>query len=301
MSRPWDAAREVGPELALSLVREQFPALAARRAEPFGSGWDNTAVLIDGALVVRFPRKESAVAFLEAEARALPSLAPRLPLAIPNPEWIGRPTERFPWPFLGYRRLPGRTACSAALTEGGRMAMAEPLGRFLAALHSIPINGLDLPGDTIHRTDFHRRMPLLAERLDALRGFGVIDDPAPWLRLFESRDFPPPAARAVPVHGDLYARHLLVDEANRVTGVIDWGDVHAGDPGIDLSLIFGFLPPPARSGFLRAYGDVDARTMRMARLRAAFHAVSTTWFVRSVNDERLLRAGRTAMRYVLED
>jgi hypothetical protein len=50
-----------------------------------------------------------------------------------------------------------------------------------------------------------------------------------------------------------------------VTDVIDWGDLCHSDPGIDLQLLWSFLPAVARPAFLDAYG--------------------------SLNDEQLLRAG----------
>jgi aminoglycoside phosphotransferase (APT) family kinase protein len=299
MSDPWVAEREVTPELALALVREQFPELDARRAEPFGSGWDNTAFLLDGHAVFRFPRKQSTVVLLERESRILPRIAGRLPLAVPDPRWIGRPSERFPWPFAGYPRLDGVPADAAMLTEAERAAAAQPLGRFVATLHATPTEGLELPPDEIGRTAFARRLPELVQRLDLLRVRGLIGDPAPWLRLFDELPAPPP--RTVLVHGDLYVRHLLVDGARRVAGVIDWGDVHAGDPGADLTIAYSFLPPRARDAFFRAYGPADERTRRVARLRAAFHAPALVWFADSVNDPVLLREARTSMRWVLEE
>jgi aminoglycoside phosphotransferase (APT) family kinase protein len=39
-------------------------------------------------------------------------------------------------------------------------------------------------------------------------------------------------------HGDLHARHLLVDDSGAATAVIDWGDVCVADPGIDLSIAY---------------------------------------------------------------
>jgi len=294
----WDAEFVVDPALARTLIREQFPALGAT-IEPFGSGWDNTAYLVDGGLVFRFPRRRIAVRLMECETRVLPRLAGRLPVPIPNPEWAGAPTEAFPWPFSGYRRLVGRTADSVDLTKEERRALAEPLGAFLRALHDVPVDGLGLPDDELRRTDFGQRMPMLVERLGTLEDAGLIPSSRPWLRLFENGGFPAPAERSVPVHGDLYERHLLVDEAHRVCGVIDWGDVHAGDPGVDLSLLYRFFPAAARDGFLRAYGDIDARTARMARLRAAFHAVMVAFFAHSTGDAAMLRAGVTALHYVL--
>ncbi|HEX2080652.1 MAG TPA: phosphotransferase [Longimicrobium sp.] len=298
MTHPWAAEHEVTAELALELVREQFPELGARRVEPFGSGWDNTAFLVDGHALFRFPRKESTVELLERETRVLPRIAPRLPLAIPVPRWIGRPTERFPWTFAGYPRLAGVTACAAHLSEGERRAAAAPLGEFLAALHATPAVGLGLPGDEIRRTDFRMRMPKLLERMEEVRP--LIGDPAPWLSLFDG-ELPGPPARESVVHGDLYVRHLLVDGARRVCGVIDWGDLHAGDPAVDLTILWAFLPRPARAAFAAAYGPIDERTRRMARLRAAYHSVNMTWFAHSIGDGALLRESLLSLRHVLEE
>src|SRR5688500_6362518 len=153
---PWEAERSISADLAGELIREQFPDLAGLAVEPYGSGWDNTAFLAGGRIVFRFPRKEMAVAFLETEARVLPALAPRLPLPVPVPRWIGRPSERFPWPFAGYERLEGVTACAAHLGEAERVALAPALGEFVRALHAVPTDGLGLPGDTLGRTDFQK-------------------------------------------------------------------------------------------------------------------------------------------------
>ena len=115
----------ISAEPALELVREQFPGLG-RTIEHFGSGWDNTAYLVDGDLVFRFPRRSIAVPLIATEARVLPKLAPRLPLPIPCPEWLGAATERFPWPFGGYRRLPGRPMIEVELSPEERRAAAGP-------------------------------------------------------------------------------------------------------------------------------------------------------------------------------
>jgi aminoglycoside phosphotransferase (APT) family kinase protein len=296
----WLPDIEMSPELALELVREQFPELG-RTIEPFGSGWDNTAYLVDGDLVFRFPRREFAVPFLAREAGVLPKLAPRLPLLIPIPRWVGVPSPRFPWPFAGYRLIPGRTLDAATPSSAERRAAAPVLAEFLRTLHCIPLDGLDLPPDGLARTDFVRRGPLMFERLAGLESAGVIADRQPWTRMFEGCGPPEPPPHPVPVHGDLYERHVLVDEANRVSGVIDWGDVHAGDPALDLSFLYRFFPAEERGDFLRVYGPVDARTARLARLRAAFHASTVAFFAHSTGDEPLLRASLAAMRNVLED
>lgn len=301
MTRPWHAEHPITAELARSLIRARFPDVPAERVEPLGSGWDNTAFLVDGTLVFRFPRKASAAALLETEARVLPAIAPRLPLAVPDPRWIAEPGDAFPWPFVGYPMLPGRPACTLALPAEARTAAAPALGEFLARLHAIPTAGLPLPGDALDRTNFRTRMPLLEARLAVLAERGAIEDAAPWLALFRRMPEGAPARAPALVHGDLYACHLLVDERGGVSGVIDWGDVHAGERAVDLMLLYAFLPPASRDAFLRAYGAVDARDLRVARLRAAFHSVSLAWSALERGDDAVLAEALLAMRFVLEE
>ena len=268
--------------------------------ELLGRGWDNTAFLIDRTVVFRFPRKPGAVDLLETEARVLPRLARRLPLPIPTPEWRGEPTELFPWPFLGYRLIAGQPACSVPLSRAQRCRIAPMIAEFLAQLHALSISDLALAGDSLDRGNFVKRMPLIVERLDALHARGTIQETKPWLDLFAGLHAPESdRARAV-VHGDLYACHLLVDSSYRLSGVIDWGDLHAGDPGIDLMTLYAFVPSEARSEFLQVYGQVDASTQSTARLRAAFHAISVAWYGTELGDSGLTREGRAGMEFVLE-
>jgi aminoglycoside phosphotransferase (APT) family kinase protein len=295
----WDAEIEVLPELALGLIREQFPAIG-RTIEPFGRGWDNEAYLVDGELVFRFPRRSMAVPLLATESRVLPRIAPHLPLPIPCPEWIGEPTERYPWPFAGYRRIEGHTAGSVELAPEERRAAAAPIAAFLRALHDISTDGLDLPGDELERTNLERRIPRLRDDLRELEMPGIIASAEPWVRLFED-SVPAPTSDPVLVHGDLYELHILLDDAHRPCGVIDWGDVHRGDPAVDLSILYRFFPAAMRDDFLRVYRDVDARTARLARLRGAYHAVIVARFAHSTGNAALLRTARTAMEFVLED
>jgi aminoglycoside phosphotransferase (APT) family kinase protein len=299
MPEPWEAERTIGPERALKLVAEQFPEFRGAEVAPFGNGWDNTAVLV-GDVVFRFPRRASTVALLETEAQALPALAPRLPLAVPLPRWHGRPTERFPWPFLGHRRLPGETLSERPLPPAREEAAASTLGHFLAVLHGLGAGVPGVPADPIARLELAPRLPRLRERLLGLEAAGVVPGAQPWLDLFEGV-LPSPRPLAVPVHGDLYARHLLSDDAGVLCGVIDWGDLHAGDPAADLAVLWEVLSSRARPAFLTAYGAVEPETLRLARLRAGFHAVGVTAYAHATGDGSLLRAGRSAMDHVLED
>jgi aminoglycoside phosphotransferase (APT) family kinase protein len=286
VAAPWTADIEIAPDLARALIEEQFPGLAPAALEPFGEGWDNAAFLVNATWVFRFPRRAPAVPLLEAETRLLPGLAGRLPVRIPAPEFVGTPSKRFPYSWAGYRLIPGTTADRAAMSDAQRAAIAPALGAFLRALHAVPVAGLEAPPDTIGRMDVARRRLNALEKIAGLRARVPI--PA---SLESALEGVPESAAAGPclVHGDLYARHVLVDDAGRATGVIDWGDVHVGDPAVDLMLAFQFLPAAARPAFFAAYGRAGDATLRRARFRAAIHALAVLPYALERGDEDLER------------
>lgn len=333
MTSPWNAEQAVSAELACELIEGQFAALAPVSARLLGVGWDNTAFVVERAegggeanaaagpphprplsregrgeqecsFVFRFPRREIAVELLKAECRVLPAIAPRLPLNVPVPTFVGQPSERFGWPFAGYAMLPGRVACGAELNQEERCRLAAPLGEFLRALHSLPIAAAAEWGaapDAWGRLDVGRRAGVVRQRLDEIAGYGLIGDLQPWLAIMDRAASARAPAVSALVHGDLYARHLLVDDERNLCGVIDWGDVHLGDPAVDLAVACSFLPPAARAAFTSAYGPVDESTWHLARYKALLTAVMLVVYGRDVKDEDLLREGLTTLGQLAEE
>lgn len=292
----WDPERTLDCARAQRLIQAQFPG-RARTLSSLGAGWDNTAFWVDEGWVVRFPRRQVAVPLLEREARVLPRLARQLPLPIPVPEWFGEPTDAFPWPWLGYRGVPGQTACRVALDPQQRAGLAAPLGRFLAALHAVePIPGL--LGDVLQRTDLARRRPKLLAALAQGHAAGLTPTPDAFADLIDELHGALPGRGCV-VHGDLYARHLMVHDG-ALSGVIDWGDVHLGHPGLDLVPFWTVLPAAARPAFLAAYGSVDSETWRVSRLRALWSSAMLVSYGLDVGDAPLVRAGVRGLEGVLQ-
>ena len=145
----------VTPARAIELIESQFPALAPAALEPLGVGWDNTAFVVNGSHVFRFPRREVASPLLAAEASLLPLVARHLPLPIPVPSLRGQPSARYRWPFLGYPMLPGRTACQFRLDEAQRIAPGPAAG-------AVPGGAARLPGGPGRRQRRDRATPSAA-------------------------------------------------------------------------------------------------------------------------------------------
>jgi aminoglycoside phosphotransferase (APT) family kinase protein len=307
MSPVWDADYELSDAEAAQLLEQQFPALTPAHLEILGVGWDNIAFLVNGEIVFRFPRRLMGANLLRHEQRILPLLAPLLPLPIPVPIYHGLPAADYPYEFAGYPMIPGETACKLMRADETRAAIAEQIARFLLALHSIPVDSEVrswAPGDELRRADVRLRAPQAREQLAAISTLVPADDlmaAMDWIdQWLDQRDDTKLAvAPTCWVHGDLYARHLLVDplkSPGRLCGVIDWGDVHLGDPALDLSIVYSVLPPKARMHFWAAYGAVDADMMHRARFRAIRYGALLTAYGTDIGDAAILRVGRDALR-----
>jgi aminoglycoside phosphotransferase (APT) family kinase protein len=283
-------------ELAARLIAEQFPALEPRTVEPFGNGWDNIAYLVDGATVFRFPRRAVAVALIERELRALGAIAARVPAPVPDPIYAGRPSAAYRWPFAGYRLVAGEPATAVAFDDAARAGLAPQLGAFLRALHAVaPADVPGLTGDEWGRFNPARREPL-RERLERTAAAGRIGDCAALLAAVAA--VPEGSGAVAVVHGDLYARHVLVGPGGGLAGVIDWGDVHAGDPAVDLAIAHAMLPLAAHPAFLAAYGPVDERTWARARFRALDSCALIVEYGDAVGDEGLVAAGLAGIGFI---
>ncbi len=290
MTEPWKAERDWSSNEVREVIRAQCPALSCRSVEPFGCGWDNAAFLIDDEWVFRFVRRRIAVALLERESSVLPRLASLLPVPIPNPQWLGQVGD---WPFAGYRRLIGRPASDLFLDEAARILLARPLGQFLRTLHDQRTGELGVEPDSFGRLDLAKWQPRANQMLDDC-DTGV--DAVALRRVLDAVDATP--APAVLSHGDLYSRHLLLDD-DQLAGVIDWGDVCLAEPAVDLALVFSFLPPSARRGFFAAYGEINEATASRARFRAIGHTLNVHRYAKSIGDEALLAEANLALRFIV--
>ena len=273
MPQPWEPEVRVDAERARGLIAGQFPELADAEVRELGAGWDNTVFLVDGRWAFRFPRREVAVPLLEREIQILPRLAPNLPLPVPEPRWIGAPTDGFGWPWVGATFLPGVELAQSGLPDDRRDAVAVTVGTFLRALHAPRLRsrvGPLLPHDPNRRSDMAFRVAATRRRLEELAADEIWQAPAEIHALLADAERLPPSPHSAVLHGDLHG-HVLVDEMGAVTGVIDWGDVCVGDPAIDLQFAYSTLVGPARAALLDAYGQrVDGLTELRARVIATF-------------------------------
>jgi aminoglycoside phosphotransferase (APT) family kinase protein len=239
---PPPAEAPIDIHLVRALLGEQHPELAGLPLTNADEGWDNRMFRLGEELAVRLPRRPASASLIAHEQRWLPILAPHLPLPVPNPIRVGRPGCGFPWPWSVTRWLPGETALVSPPID--EFAAASDLARFLRALHRPAPH--DAPRNPWRGVALGARDVLLREDVaaigDRIDGAVVIQT---WERL---RAAPCWTGAAMWIHGDLHPCNLLVRDGC-LSGVLDFGDLTAGDPATDLSVGWMLLREPARSAF----------------------------------------------------
>lgn len=263
---------EITAELVQALLRDQHPDLADRPVQLGARGWDNQLWRLGDDLAVRLPwATESADALLRKEHTWVPGLAPHLPLPIPVPQRLGEPSERFPRPWIVTTWVPGKPVDRTPVTHGLKAATA--LAAFLAALH--------FPAPEHAPTGRTRGGPLadysawFTNQLATATDLGLVADPhavrAIWKDAVSAPEWTGPP---VWLHGDLHPANVLTTDGT-ITGIIDFGDLCAGDPACDLAAAWILLPDDATPHFHAAYTPTpDSATLRRARGWAALRALS---------------------------
>ncbi len=267
----WAAEQVVGRNRARRLIQSQFSGLDSDTIEPLGEGWDHTVWAVEERWAFRFPRRAIVLPGLERSTVMLPRIAPHLPAPVPVPEFLGRPEDDYPWPFVGGALIDGGELADADLSERQRRDLAVPLAAFLRALHAIDpaVAAGVLEVDPMGRTDMAVRVPIARDHVQQVESAGLWTAPHALEALFDAALRLGPPETPVIVHGDLHSRHLLVSGGD-LTGVIDWDDICLADPAGDLSLYWSVLTPPGRAIFRTEYGELSEAQLVRARVLAVF-------------------------------
>jgi aminoglycoside phosphotransferase (APT) family kinase protein len=243
--------------LVHGLLREQRPELADLPLRFAARGWDNELWRLGEELAVRVPRTEHAPELLRKEHKWLPLIAPRLPLPVPTPLFLGEPTDRFPQPWSVVEWVDGEPADRAEIDNEDSAAI---LAGFLRALHSE--EPLISQGDGWPRGGIRNASCEFSDDLVELIGLDQIRQLEDIWR--DGREAPDWSGPRVWAHKDLHPANVVTKDG-ALSGVIDFGDLSPGDPASDLAAAWILLPTGSTSAFFAHYGDVDPATMRRAR------------------------------------
>jgi aminoglycoside 2''-phosphotransferase len=213
-------------ELAVALAAA-FPDLRIEPLAVLDVGFGSTVVETADGVVLRVARHARAAGGHANEARLLPQLQGRLPVAIPDPQWRVERGATFPFGVIGYRKLAGEPLEPATADE----TVATDVVAFLQRLHAVSdVDAPSAPADA-----FAELNEATADVLQRVLTPAEYDRITRWweaVRTDERLHAFEPCLR----HGDFWYENLLVEDG-RLVGVIDWGTAAYGDPAEDFDAL----------------------------------------------------------------
>lgn len=258
-------------DLVRRLVERAFPQYADRELKPAGaSGSSNVLFRLGSDLVVRLPRQPGGGASIDKEARWLPFVDARISFTVPRIVGIGKPDLGYSERWAITQWLDGVTAAPPSPTSRNTsVGLAKDLARFVTELRAMEVPAGAADDETLR---WYRGLPL--GTLDAdFRGLVAecrlldldldIDEALRiWDRAVEASEATEAAAGWY--HGDLLAENLLVNDAGRLSAVLDFGGLALGNTTVDLIVAWEALDEEGRREFRRAL-DVDDATWTASR------------------------------------
>lgn len=259
--------------LVHQLISKQFPHWTNLPLKLVPSaGTDNALYRLGSDKLVRLPRIDWAVENVDKEFEWLPKIAPFLPVSIPLPLEKGKPIKEYPWPWSVYTWLEGSNPVVGQVPE----ILVHDLIVFIQALHKI-----DLPNGPL----CNRGVPLEEKDMETRKAIrqleGMIDTQTVimlWERALKAPKWSKPA---VWMHGDLSPGNLLIKN-DRLSSVIDFGNLGIGDPACDLIIAWNLLPVHMRGVFRSGLG-VDEATWERGRGWALSNALIALPYYKDTN------------------
>lgn len=284
---------DVSASFVQTLIESQRPDLGGSTIRLLGEGWDNWLFRVGEHWLARLPRRSLSAPLIENEWKWLPELAPHLPLQIPIPLHLGRPEFDYPFPWAIYPFIEGMPASRAPLPDFSEAAAI--IGHFLAALHQpappeAPLN--PFRGVPLAQRDDSTRQRLEGLRQESYPGVGRLEEI--WELAVGVPDY---AGPPVWLHGDFHPSNLLIREG-QIVAVVDWGDISAGDPAVDLAVGWMLLPSDARAVLESASG---ATVDTWERARGWALSLGLAMLMTSVDNPQMAEIGSRTIRALVDD
>lgn len=230
---------DLDADLVSGLIGAQFPGFAGLEVSRFGARWDHELFSVGNEWILRFPRRAERVPWLTREIEIMTVTAETLGGMVPRFEWVGSPSEWFPYPFVGYRRLVGVGADQ--VLRGDLAGLAGDVGRLLGRLHRISPERIPA---TPAGWELEPWMSCEATSSASPTSFARCSAQGCWLtrnRISLGAFARPPQNGPLRfIHNDICPDHVIVGaHSGRLVGVIDFTAAMIGDPVLDLVGLIG--------------------------------------------------------------
>lgn len=249
---------DVPPDLVRGLLRRQLPHLADQPLERVASqGTVNAIYRVGDGLAVRLPLTPR-WHDIDNEVCWLTSLAPLVPVPIPEIVEVGEPDETYPWKWGVLRWIEGEPWSLDAVVDP--VDAAVQIAEIVRVLRAVDPRSLPC-GKPLGRPPLDAMDEQVRGAVDANRH--LIDGDAFLAAWDDALAAPAFDGKLLLGHGDLLAGNVLVHDG-RLRAVIDWAGVCRADPARELMAAWMLFSGESRAAF-RAHLDADDDTWRRAK------------------------------------
>ncbi|GGE58351.1 macrolide 2'-phosphotransferase [Nesterenkonia cremea] len=248
------------PADLLALAARHGLGLTEESVEFVDFGLDYQVALADDDAgqrwVLRIPRRPSVVETMAAEVAILDLVGAHLEAAVPD--WRIRSED-----LIAYPAVPGTPGMT--LKDGEQHWTLDPasedyarrFGTLLAQLHSIDAEKARDAGVEVREPEQVRQQ--WREDIEKVTAHFDVHPQrtASWQYWLAEDAYWP--QRTVMTHGEIYPGHVLVDENDGITGVIDWTTARVDDPARDLLFSYAIGGEEAFTVTLEAYAEAGGQ------------------------------------------
>jgi aminoglycoside 2''-phosphotransferase len=228
-----------------SFVREIvkcYPNLHVQAIQPINAGKVNDILVINDALIFRFPKTRDGVRNLLTEIAVLEIVRGRLSLPVPAPIFTSGGARSVGTVFAGHAVIAGEPLGHHTHEIGltAQVQIADQLGGFLCELHRVPIPATvtNLP---IHDVGRRESVSLLREQVHTQLAPHMSSEMQDRVTAEFDRFLADPVSFDYAPglkHGDLGVGNILINPSSHsISGIIDFGSAGIDDPATDLGFV----------------------------------------------------------------
>ena len=220
------------------ILSRDISELTVESVEFEGQGWNHRVYRVNRDFIFKFPKDKDAEGDLAAEIRILAQISRSLNIPVPQYMFVVENSELYEYLYGGHRAIEGTPLIRdvlLSLQPHCQFEIAEQLAIFLSILHGCQPRG-ELEG-LIPIEDCRRGYASLLGAAQMHVFPKISDEECKILESMFSSYLENPtnfASELALLHGDLSAEHVFINlETQRLSGVIDFGNVCFGDPDYD--------------------------------------------------------------------
>lgn len=244
-------------------LRKEFPQVKFKTAELVTQGWDHDVLVLDGKFIFRFAKEKLYKNSFAREVKFLKAFSKISNLKVPNYTYFSKDKS-----FGGYEMIHGQPLSQRVykgLSPAKKQKFIGEIAKFLTILHKIPLRQAAAYGFKKYnawtenqkwfKTEFE---PKVYKKLSPKQRAFIKNFTSTFYKSSQT-------IQPVLGHFDLSHDHILVNKAEDIAGIIDFGDVNLSDPAREFNGFFDFDKKLAAAVYKFYRGPKDPGFLKRAR------------------------------------